>query len=444
VARAEIITDKFARSTPAPAKDYLLIRDAGKAAVRGLALRITCPTRSEPEGARAWVFCYRTTLGRERRMTIGRINDWPIAAAREEAKRLRRVTDTGGDPLGERQDERAAETINDLADRFIAEHLPRLRPASRETYDGLLRNWIRPRLGTLKVKEVAYTDVDRLHRAMTAAGKPSTANRAVAVLSKMMSLAIRWKLRADNPVRGVERNLEQPRQRFLTGEELGRLMAALAKHSGKSSADAVRLLLLTGARSDEVLSATWEQFELGAGVWTKPSAHTKQKKEHRIPLSAPARQVLGEMLARARAQEEPSTHLFPGRGKKGEAQRGLKSFWRTVCGEAGLAERVPQKTHDGKVIKNNKGEPKMTWRPTVRVHDLRHSYASTLAGVGLSLPIIGALLGHTQAQTTARYAHLADAALRAATERVGAEVVAAEKGGKGGAEVRDLPSRGRP
>lgn len=442
------ITDKQARGgIAAPRRGYVLIGDG---ATRGLGLRITAPTRSEPDGARAWVFTYRVkTSGRaakaadgdkpakaavpnkQRRMTIGRVQDWPVAKAREYATELRRIVDAGGDPLKARQDEREAETVDDLADRYVEEHLPTLRATSQEGASILLRKWIRPELGALKVKAVEYRDVAALHRKITKAGTPYTANRAVALCSKMFSLAIRWKMRADNPAKGVERNHEDQRQRFLDGDELGRLMKALANHAGKPSADAVRLLLLTGARRSEVLGATYDQFNLKDGVWTKPSSHTKQKKEHRVPLSAPARQLVADMLARenAAAEEEgrePSAMLFPGHGTKG-AQRQLKGFWRTVCGEAGLAERVPVKLRGGKIAFNKKGEPRMTWRPTVRVHDLRHSYASTLAGAGLSLPIIGALLGHTQAQTTARYAHLADAALRAATERVGAEVTAAEK-----------------
>lgn len=441
----DAMTDEQARKIKAPAAGYLFIGDGGKKAARGLALRITCPTAAEPNGARAWVFTYRGLDGRQRRFTIGRIEAWPIEAARAKARALRQIVDDGGDPLKSRQDEREAPTVDDLADRYIAEHLPRLRPGSRERAGTFLRNWIRPRLGKMKVKDVEHADIDRLHRAITAAGTPTTANRVVAVLSKMFNLAIRWGWRTDNPARGVEHNPEQPRQRYLTGDELARLMAALAKHIGKPSADAVRLLLLTGARRDEVLSATWDQFDLGAGVWTKPSAHTKQKREHRVPLSAPARQLLADMLARERKRakedgREPSKHLFPSPGGKNPAQRSLKTFWRTVAGEAGLAERVPQKARDGKVMRKRNGTVRMIWRPTVRVHDLRHSYASSLAGAGLSLPIIGALLGHTQPATTARYAHLADAALRAATERVGAEVVAAERGG-GGAGVLKIGGR---
>jgi integrase len=152
-----------------------------------------------------------------------------------------------------------------------------------------------------------------------------------------------------------------------------------------------------------VFGLSWDQLDLDAGVWIKPSAHTKQKREHRVPLSAPVRQLLVAMrdAAEQHAQEtgkELSTCVFPGRTGAGPVVE-VKRAWATIARLAAL---------NG-----------------VRLHDLRHTYASLLASSGLSLPVIGALLGHTQLQTTARYTHLLDDPLRAATERVGAIVSAA-------------------
>jgi len=193
---------------------------------------------------------------------------------------------------------------------------------------------------------------------------------------------------------------------------LARLVDALNGHPNRRAANAVRLLLLTGARRGEVLAATWEQFDLAAGVWTKPSAHTKQKRAHRVPLSAPALALLLTMRAEAEAAGHGSPHLFPG-DAPGKPLGDIKNFWGSVCRRAGVAG--------------------------VRLHDLRHQYASMLASAGLSLPIIGRLLGHTQAQTTARYAHLFDDPLRQATERVGALIEGA--GGAGGATGGPAPRR---
>ena len=168
-----------------------------------------------------------------------------------------------------------------------------------------------------------------------------------------------------------------------------RLTEALATFPDAQAANIFRLLLLTGARRSEVLSARWDQFDLTNGVWTKPGATTKQKTDHRVPLSAPARQLLSDLFAEA---EEDAPFVFPSRS--GGHRVDVKREWAALCKTAGL-----------------KG---------IRLHDLRHSYASILASAGMSLPIIGALLGHTQPQTTARYSHLFDDPLRAATERVGA------------------------
>ena len=253
-----------------------------------------------------------------------------------------------------------------------------------------------PKLGSLRVAAVRRADIETFHREVSKTA-PVRANRGLSLLRKVFNLAIGWGICSDNPARGIERNPEHRRERYLSPDELERLMTALAEHPYRASANAVRLLLLTGARRGEVLGATWDQFDIKAGVWVKPAATTKQKKLHRIPLSAPARLLLAEMHAKA---EGPA--LFPGR-RENAAQTDLKRFWATVCRQAGI-----------------KG---------LRIHDVRHSYASFLASGGLSLPVIGALLGHSSPITTHRYAHLLDEPLRAATEKVGAIVAGASGGG---------------
>jgi integrase len=215
----------------------------------------------------------------------------------------------------------------------------------------------------------------------------------------MFSQAIRWGWRQDNPAKGVERNHEEKRQRYLSAAEIATLSTALAEHEDKQAADIVRLLLLTGARKGEVLAMRWQDLDLAEGIWTKPSAHTKTKKPHRVPLSAPAKQLLSELRDAAKADAE---FVFPGRYDGHRVK--LDRAWVEICRSAKIA--------------------------SARIHDLRHTYASVLASHGLSLPIIGALLGHTQPATTARYAHLLDDPLRQATEKVGALV-----GGKPSATV---------
>ena len=387
------LTDKIVTRLPCPDRGSRITFDS---VVPGHGVRVTA------NGSRSFIFDYRVG-GRQRRLTIGKFPAYSTTAAREEAKTLYRRSAVGEDPMAERHAERRAPTVADLCDRYIEEHLPTKRRSSQAEDRSTIDTIVLPRLGKVKVANVTHADIDALHREISRRA-PYRANRAVALTSKMFSLAIRWGYRPDNPARGVQRNPETKRNRYLTAEELGRLIAELNVHPDQQAADAVRMLLFTGARKNEVLSATWTQFDLAQGVWTKPGATTKQKTDHRVPLSAPTRKLLVDLQERT---EGP--HLFPGR-VLGKPRVELKKFWAQVCEAADI--------HG------------------CRIHDLRHTYASILASSGLSLPVIGALLGHTQPGTTARYAHLFDDPLRAATERVASFVAASGEAREG--EVIDL------
>jgi integrase len=171
-------------------------------------------------------------------------------------------------------------------------------------------------------------------------------------------------------------------------------------------------------------------------VWTKPSAHTKQRRLHRVPLSGPAIQLLARMKEAAELKAEAdgmplNPFVFP--GANGKPLTDIKRTWGSVCRKAGLAAPVEKKGRDGKVVKGKDGKRVMVWQPTVRIHDLRHSFASILVSAGASLPLIGQMLGHTQVQTTQRYAHLFDDPLRKAAETVGAYVLPAP-------EAKDIES----
>jgi integrase len=391
------LTDATIRRLPTPAKGNKVHYDDE---VPGFGCRVTAA------GARAFILNYVVKgSGRERRITIGQFPDWSTTAARAKARELRRSVDDGADPLADIEAERAAPTVAELIDRFEQEHLPRLRASSQADYKRMINNHIRPHFGAhVKVQDVTFSDVDRLHRKITAAGHLHRANRVVTVLSKAFALAQRWAMCDSNPCRGVERNYESKRKRYLSTDELARLVKALAKHEDKQAADIVRLALLTGARRGEILSARWADIDLAAGIWTKPGSSTKQKTDHIAPLNAPALALLNEI----REQQVSKRHalgeyVFPGHGSGGHRVN-IKRDWRQLCRAADLRG--------------------------LRVHDLRHSYASFLVGGGASLPLVGALLGHSNAVTTSRYAHLADDPLRAATERVGAVIAAAGKPAK--------------
>ena len=398
---AQRLTDRDVKMLPAPKRGNKIYYDGEhKEAVKGFGCRVTAT------GQKAFVLNYRTRSGRERRYTVGSFPAWSVSAARREADHIKRRLKGGYDPLAELQADRGAKTVADLCARYQDDHLPKKRPTSQRDDRSMIAREILPAMKHLKVAELTFDDIDGLHRKITKRGRPHRANRVVALLSKMFSLAVKWKWRGDSPARGVEKNPESKRQRHLSGAELARLTAALAEFPDQQAANIIRLLLLTGARRTEVLSARWDQFDLRSGIWVKPGATTKTKTDHRVPLSAPARQLLNELRARG---AEDAEYLFPGRDGDGH-RADLNKPWPALCKAAEISG--------------------------LRVHDLRHSYASFLASAGLSLPIIGALLRHTQPSTTARYAHLFDDPLRQATERVGAIVA-----GKPPAEV--LPIKGR-
>jgi integrase len=388
------LTDGGIRALPPPPQGNRIFYDSG---VTGLGIRVTA------SGARSFVLNYRTRLGRERRFTIGSFPDWTVGAARVEATELKRQIDRGGDPLGEIKAGRAAPTVADLCARFEAEHLPRKRPGTQTVYRQQIAAEILPALGRLKVATVTFAEVDRLHQAITRRGRPCRANRVLSLIKGMLNLAIRWGWRTDNPAKGVERNQEHKRRRYLSADELPRLIKALDEYGDQQSADIVRLLLLTGARRGEALQARWQDIDLTTGTWRKPGATTKQKTEHELPLSDAARQLLTGLRQRAAKDAE---WVFP--AADGSHRRDVARPWARICKAADI--------HGA------------------RVHDLRHTYASVLASAGLSLPIIGQLLGHTTPTTTARYAHLFDDPLRAAAERASAIITGAAL-----AEVVPLP-----
>jgi integrase len=420
------IDDKMVREMVPPASGNRIVYDDPKQGPRnsegvsGFGIRITAA------GARSWVLNYRNAEGRERRHTFGHFPELSVEAARKKAKALRgEIKGQGKDPRAERAALLAAPKVSDLCDYYIEQHIPDKRAASGADDKTMIDKIIRPKLGAELVKSIDRAAVVKLHRSLSAT--PYRANRVLSLLSKMFSLAIvdlGW--RGDNPAKGVKRNEEQKRERYLTGPEIAKLTQALADHDDQSVANIVRLLLLTGARRGEVLQMEWSQLDLDAGVWVKPSAMTKQKTVHRVPLSDGALALLKGIHASALRDDDgniSSQYVFPG-PKSGAPRTEIKDEWRAIAIKAGLYDLKPGKGAKPIKVVN------------CRLHDLRHTYASLLVSAGLSLPIIGALLGHTQASTTHRYAHLMDDPLRAATNTVSAVVT-----GKKSADVAQIGER---
>ncbi|MBA4033797.1 MAG: integrase [Bradyrhizobium sp.] len=374
------LTDAVVKRLPPPATGHIIVWDA---TVAGFGCRVTAA------GAKSYVMNYRVRgSGQQRRVTIGAASSWSASSARDKAKELRRIVDDGGDPRGDEEEAREAATMADLMRRFDTEYLPRRRASTARAYRGMIKKHIGPFFGKFqKVADVEYADIDRLHRRVTATGSTYVANRCAALCSRMFSLAIKWGIRTDNPAKGIERNAETKRKRYMSADERRRLMLALAEHPDRQFVAVVLLLMLTGARKGEVLGMKWADVTLAKdkGVWLIPGSSTKQRVDHSAPIS-------GAAVAILKSIERRSEFVFPSDGKTGHLVD-IKKGWAALCKTAAITG--------------------------LRMHDLRHSFASQLASSGASLPLIGALLGHSSPTTTHRYAHLFDDPQRAAVEKIG-------------------------
>jgi len=350
-----------------------------------------------PSGKKTFVLIYRAK-GRKRQTTIGPYGPLTVQEARKRAHRIVVEVADGADPVEEKRSYHRAPTVEELAARYLEEHArPKKRPSSVKTDEGMLRSHILPRLGKKKVQDVDRTDVSALHHAMVET--KTQANRVLALLSKMFNLAERWGYRPDgsNPTRHVDRYKEYAKERFLSPAELSRLgealrKAELEKSEHPSAILAIRLLALTGARRSEILCLRWDEISFERAEIDIDSKTGRK----RVPLPAPALRLLADA-----DRMEGNPYVCFG-AHKGKRLVGVQRPWERIRAAAGL---------EG-----------------VRIHDLRHSHAAMGAGLGLGLPIIGKLLGHTQAVTTQRYAHLADQPLRLAAEKVGGEISAALEG----------------
>ena len=326
-------------------------------------------------------------------MTLGRHG--PLLTFDQAKKRARAILADalrGQDPAAERQAERKAPAVKELAQDYLETHaLPKKRPASIRNDRAMLATIILPRLGSKKVDAVGRRDIEALHLSLRQT--PYRANRVLALLSKMFSLAVSWEWRANNPVKGVARYREDKRDRWLSDIEITELLAQVDRHPNRKVAEAIRLQLLTGARIGEVLSAHRDAFDLVRMVWRKPSHQTKQQLTQHVPLSTQAAAVVRAVLCSV--SPSSSLYLFPSRDPDVPLKR-IHKEWAKILRAAGITD--------------------------YRLHDNRHTYASHLVSGGLSLEIVGRLMGHVSPITTKRYAHLADAPLRQAATRFGNKI----------------------
>lgn len=374
--------------------------------IRGFGLRVY------PSGQKSFIFEYKSAEGGRtattKRVTLGKVGQITPQEARTAADKLRAETRLGSDPQALKRREREAVKFSDLVDTFLKQHVePKRSAGTKAHYEDVLRRLVIPAIGTKRAKDITRHQIAKLH--LDWARTPFQANRILSIVSSLYSYAGKHGLTPEgyNPAKGVERFSEEGRERVLSSAELERLGASIrqaetsgieweidpskntkhvpkAKQStviGEHAAAAIRLIIFTGARVDEILSLKWSYVDMERGVLQLPDSKTGKKT---IFLNAPSLAVLNGL-------KRVGAYVIAGEsaGTAEEKPRSdLKRPWNAVRRHAGL--------------------------DTLRLHDLRHNFASFGAAGSMGLPMIGKLLGHTQPQTTQRYAHLdADPMLRA-------------------------------
>ena len=367
------LTKRHIDALPVREKEYFVWDDQ----LKGFGARVY------PNGGKRYV-AQTFRRGKTIRVQIGRHGALSFDEAKARARMIIADIDEGRNPNKEKEAERLSPTVAELAERFLKEYVPHhCKPRTRVEYRHAVERYILPALGSIKVTALGRDEVAALHHEMRE--KPYQANRTLGVVSKMMNQAEAWGLRPDrsNPCYHVRKYKEKKRERFLTAEELARLGKALDEEESfaPSAVTAFRLLLYTGARLSEIQTLKWEHIR-GHRIHL-PDSKTGAKT---IPLNGPALEVLA-----GTKRVEGNPHVITGTAE-GAHLTDLQKPWRRVRRAAGLED--------------------------VRIHDLRHTFASEAVMGGESLPMVGRILGHTQAQTTARYAHLADDPLRRASERI--------------------------
>lgn len=370
------------------------VRDAELA---GFSLRVYS------NGRRAFFFRYRVGGGRGAPIREPRIGDFghlTVDQARSIARDWAAEVRRGSDPSATRNAEREAPTMAMLFDRYLTDHAAkRKKPASLRNDTRMIEKELKPAFGRLRVKDVTRQQIRAYHAAL--ADVPIEANRRLALLSKAFSFAadeLEWIARGDHPVKGIRRFKEESRRRYLSDDEIGRLGAALKKAENGQLERAIspyavamlRLLLLTGARHSEILTLRWSEVNLSRSCLELGDSKSGPKA---IFLSPAAKAVLDNLPS-----VEDNPFVIVG-AKPGSHMVNVKDAWAVIRRQAGLED--------------------------VRIHDLRHTFASLGIRAGMSLPLIGKLLGHTSTQTTARYAHLADDPLHSAVGNIGADIDAA-------------------
>lgn len=397
------LTKKAIQEAPVPkaGRDYL--RDDKEA---GLEVQIT-PTGKKTFQVRGQ---YKR---RDIRVTLGECSLFSMEQARNWAKTVKSKLAQGINPNEEKRQQRAAEerakaemTFADLFALYLERHS---RPNKRSWKDDTLayQTYLASPFGTKKVSAVKREDVIALHSRIAKEGKPTRANRVLALISSVFGRAIEWGILHENPCLGIRKHKEQARERFLSGDELRRLFEALEEEANIVCRDFFLVALLTGARRTNVLEMKWSDIDFSASIWSIPQ--TKNGTPQTVPLVPAVIEVLQRRLEAKLKTKLLNPFVFPGHGKTGHLVE-PKSAWKRICERAGI---------EG-----------------VRIHDLRRTFGSWQAITGASLPIIGKTLNHKSQSATAIYARLDLDPVRASMEKAAQSML-----GCRGAVVHKFPEK---
>ena len=340
--------------------------------------------RVYPSGSKVFVVQTRTG-GKSKRITLGRHGALTADKARKKAAETLAMLKSGQDPQAKPA---STVTVKELVARYFREHVEHhCKASTAKAYRRLVDRFILPAYGHLPVDKVERDDIAELHHAL--GDVPCQANRVLEIGGKLFNLAEEWKLRTGgNPCKFVRKYREQRRERFLTDEEFRRLGDVLNAVEADGSlpiyaAAAIRLLMLTGCRRNEIVTLEWKNVDLEDGEIRLADSKTGPRM---VPLSPAAARVLREL-----PRIEGNPWVIPG-FRPGRHLADLNHYWDRVRERADLTD--------------------------VRLHDIRHSFASRALALGESLSMIGRLLGHSKIDTTSRYAHLARDSIKASSARI--------------------------
>lgn len=375
------ITAAFAAAPP-PVPDGKAKVDYFCTECQGLLLEVRA------SGCRTFYVRYRDGRGSTRQMRVGRYGDVTLEMARRKVKEVRARAAMGEDPAAERERAKAIPTFADFAERYM-EHAKQHKRSWKDDLSRL-KTWVLPALGKKPLDTATTRDVARLHGKVRERLSAGSSNRVLALVKHIYALAVQWGEVDTNPAKGIRMFKETQRTRFLSADEVRRLLQAVDLEPNRSVANAIKFLLLTGARKSEALGARWSDIDIDRRVWTIPQERSKSRKVRHVRLSDAALRLLASLPVVA-----DNPYLFPGK-LPGQPVNNPYKNWHAICRRADLAD--------------------------VRLHDVRHTFASFLAARGRSLYEIQSVLGHASPQMTMRYAHLTQGNLLTVVNAVGAVI----------------------